>query len=75
MNEALVKYNLPGPLFFFFVNKKKVKIRISRISKWLEGERRRLDICQTYNYSLIVSKKEGLSAHFSSLGFDMGNIG
>ena len=26
-------------------------------------------------YSLIMSKKEGLRAHYLSLGFDMGNMG
>jgi hypothetical protein len=52
-----------------------VKIGTSRISRRLEGELRRIDICERYSYSLIMSKKEGLRAHFSSLGFDMGNIG
>jgi hypothetical protein len=64
-----------GTLNFVFVNKNRVKIGISRISRRLEGELRRFDICERYSYSLIMSKKEGLRAHFSSLGFDMGNIG
>ncbi|MFC1817010.1 MmgE/PrpD family protein [Thermodesulfobacteriota bacterium] len=35
-----------------------------------------LDICEKCCYSLLImSRKEGLRTHFSSVGFDMGNIG
>jgi hypothetical protein len=61
-------------LNFVFINEKRVKIGTSRLSRRLEGELRRLDIYEKYNYPLIMSKKEGLRAHFSSVGFDMGNI-
>ena len=54
---------------------KRVKIGTSRLSRRLEGELRRLDIYERYSYSLIMSEKEGLGAHLSSAGFDMGNIG
>ncbi len=61
-------------LNFVFVNYNRAKTRTLRISRRIEGELRRIDICERYCYLLIMSKKEGLRAHFSSLGFDMGNI-
>jgi hypothetical protein len=36
---------------------------------------KKLDVYEAFNYALRMSKEEGLSAHFSSLGFDMGDIG
>jgi len=61
-------------LNFVFNTEKRVKIGTSRLSRRLERRLRRLDIYKKYSYLLIISKKGGLRAHFSSVGFDMGNI-
>ncbi len=34
---------------------------------------KKLDVYEAFNYPLKMSKEEGLRAHFSSFGFDMGN--